>query len=119
MPCDDKEKRRWINVENESTFHLSITGEDTSSVRMAVNGKETDYDPEQPLALESPDRYVWWITVRHAEEGPLQVKAEVRKPPEDPDHEGKRHGEPYCHQPEGDEGEVDFVTLEALTRLGG
>ena len=115
MACNDIETRTWIRVPNQSTFLLDIEDADASSVRMSVNGKEEDYDSANPLTLESPNRYRWWITVRHGDDQP-RVKAHILRPPALVPPE--QHGTPYCHEPEGENGEVDFVTLAARTRLG-
>ena len=110
MPCTDIETRTWIRVRDQSTFHIAIEDADASSIRMSVNGKETPFDPGVPLPLEVPKRYRWWIDVRHGEEQP-RVRAHILRP------DGEHHGDPYCHEPEGEPGELDLVTLAARTLL--
>jgi hypothetical protein len=109
MACSDGESRTWINVPDRSTFHLSIDDADTYSVRLAVNGREVDYEPGDDLTLISPDRYIWWIEVRHGA-APPRVAAHIMKP------EGVPYGGEYCTEPDGEPGEVDHVTLTARTR---
>lgn len=109
MACDDTESKTWIRVRDKSIFHLEVKDADAFSARMTVNGKEKPYSPGQPTKLSSPNRYAWFIDVRHGQKQP-RVEARIERP------NGVTHGDPYCSEPDGDAGEVDSITLSARTR---
>jgi hypothetical protein len=99
----------WMNVEDGSTFHLTVNGDDTHSVKCVVDGIEVDCDPF-PQTLRSPHRYQWVVAVRLGS-GPATVAATIRKP------SGTQHGKAFNVTLQDAAGQVAFVFLSAVTRI--
>lgn len=99
----------WLNVEDGSTFELEVVGADTYDVSCVIDGLVVDCAPF-PQILRVPQRYQWYLTVRQGKDT-ASVSARVRKPG------GEQHGKPFNCELNGDEGDLAFVYLYALTRI--